>query len=198
MLVRSTILYSLLLVFLSGVIAYQLIHVRDVDYKAYQELEMQKAAAIEKKSLWKPLKQMRQIVQKDIYLPEENERHHLRITSENSELSFRFINKKPQIVENLKQLQCWMQDKILNDSQQIRYFTAKEGTYLFPSHFFYAQKVHLSFYQCPGFLLPTSLSVEDAFLNGFANEVSFQLNEKSPTFTAHKLKAKIYPEKSPL
>lgn len=191
MLVKTTIFFSSLLVLISGFLAWYLLTIREIDYKEYQELEMQKTAAIEKKSLWKPLKQMRQEVQKDIYLPEEETRLHVRIISSSSELSFRFINKKPQVVENLKNLECWMQDKLLESSQQIRYFTAKEGTYLFPSHFFYAQKVNLSFYQYPGRILPTVVPEENSFLRGYANEVSFQLCEKSPTFSANQLKATV-------
>jgi hypothetical protein len=185
-----------------GVILSGLFTFRAEDKKSYQDLLTLKSENREKSSLSKPLIQKRQKVRKDIFVPEEKNRLHLSLKSEESDLSIRMQNGKPEIVENLKNLECFMQDKLFENTncekmQQIRHFTAKEGTYLFPSHKFYTQKVDLSFQTCLGHTLPSTLDESQSFLSGYASEVSFLLSQKNPAFTASHLKAKIR-EKNPL
>ncbi len=175
---------------------------RPEDAKSYQDLIALKTENREKNSLSRPLMQHRQDVRKDIFVPEEGARLHLSLKSKESDLSIRMQSGKPEIVETLKNLECFMQDKLFEGPsgekmQQIRHFTAKEGTYLFPSHTFHTQKVDLSFQTCLGHALPSTLDEAASFLSGYASEVSFLLSQKNPTFTASHLKAKIR-EKNPL
>ncbi len=201
---KKTLLIGCIFIFLlSFLLLFHLFFLRPEDYESYRGLLLQKSNSAIKTSLLEPLKQTRQTVQKDIFLSEETERLHMRIRSQSSELSLSFANHKPQVIENLKNLECWFQDKLVindfgNKTQQMRYFTASEGTYIFPLHHFHAHKVDMSFYQCPGHTLPYYLPSDHIFLMGYASEVSFIVSEKNPSFTATHLKAKIFPDKASL
>lgn len=94
------------------------------------------SSAIEKNSLCKPFTQVRKGIKKDLFLPNKI---HLCIQGENSELALQASHGKWEMVETLKNLECWMQEK----GEEVRHFTAEEGLYLFPSHKFDAKNICL-------------------------------------------------------
>ncbi len=145
--------------------------------------------------------QMRDGVQKDLWITsdkiaddlvqKDQERLHFRIHSENSDLIFHRFKKRIEVVENLHNIQCWIQEKILRDEnrQLVRFFSSQEGTYRYPSHLFSAPHLFLSFFQLPGTDLPEDLSQETPFLQGVADKVCFRFTEKLPGFEATRLRA---------
>ncbi len=149
-----------------------------------------------------PLLQKRKNVQKDIFLSQNNTRLHYRIFSDSSTICFTEKKEGVQFIETLKNLKCLAQDKIYLNTQkncpyqQIRYFTAKEGNYIYPSHKFISDSIHLSFFDIPGSTLPKDISSFEPYLKGFANEVSFHLTDNSSSkLTAQHFRALIDVEK---
>ena len=129
--------------------------------------------------------QIRKNVQKDIWT---EERLHFRLFSESSKVRLKKA-KKVSFEETLKNLQCWIQDKVDPKNQQIRYFTSASGKYYFPDHKFYAEKINLYFYQLPGKELPSNISEKEAYVSGIAKDISFYIFEKTPHFKAEHFRA---------
>jgi hypothetical protein len=149
----------------------------------------------------KPLCQNRVNVQKDIFMIQNKTRLHFRICSENSVITLSEKKDNVQFVENLENIKCLVQDKISYNQekksyeQELRYFTAKEGIYTYPSHKFITDSINLSFFQVPGILLPESLENFQPHLRGFAKEVSFQLTDQAPKLNASHFRASFDLEK---
>jgi hypothetical protein len=148
-------------------------------------------------SIKKEAHQVRKGVQKDIFFSDKENRLHFRIKSSLSSLSITRKKDKQQLVEHLHDIECFIQDKIdvKTQEQQVRYFTAQEGEYLFPSHKFSADNIHLSFFQLPGQFLPDKMLTHDAYLSGFAKKLFFSLEQKTPKFTVDHFKARFSLEK---
>ncbi len=140
--------------------------------------------------------QYRSGVRKDLWLSQPDKtRLHYRIESTSSILTLIPCDDKLDIVENLKQLKCWMQDKLYlqgtTPMQQMRFFVADEGLYQYSSQQFTASTVALSLFRLPGTeLLPTTDS-QSAFLRGIAEGVSFSIAGKTPQFHAQHFKANL-------
>ena len=143
----------------------------------------------------KPLCQNRENVQKDIFVMQNKSRLHFRISSEIS--SIRLTEKKDNIefIENLENIKCLVQDKIEYNpdknifEQKLRYFTAKTGTYTYPSHKFVTDAINLYFFEIPGNTLPNNIDLFAPHLKGFAKEVSFLLTDKTPELNASHFRA---------
>ncbi len=142
-----------------------------------------------------PAIQIRSGVQKDIWTLDGTERPHVRILSQNSELTIRQNRGKFSAEETLHSIDSWMQEEIdrSQNIQQIRHCLADEGLYSFPAHEFLAKNVHLDFYRIPGHELPTAPPEQRPYLKGIAREVAFRTSNKAPTFTAYHLLAEFDP-----
>jgi hypothetical protein len=140
--------------------------------------------------------QKRENIQKDIWIGEKLDQRHIRINSNISELFLTLKKDKMDILENLYDIECAIQDKTTaSNIQHIRYFTAKNGSYLFRAHKFLANDTSIYFFKFPGKDLPTVLDFKNAYLQGNAQSLSFLLSEKKPCFNVSSFKAKIYPER---
>jgi len=133
--------------------------------------------------------QDREKVQKDIWFSGESFRPHLRITSDNSKLKLMQEKSSAILVEELNNIECWMQDKIDMSSkmQHIRHFTAKEGIYNFISHNFRAKEINLDFFTFPGITLPNNFSPHQSYLNGTSDDLTFSFRNRIPFILASKL-----------
>ncbi|HSX25953.1 MAG TPA: hypothetical protein VLE89_02990 [Chlamydiales bacterium] len=174
------------------------VQIHPQDAPIYQKLSQESTALRSRHALERhPARQKREGVQKDIWVVNGNERLHFRLKSAYSHLTVAQKKDKVEATEELKQIDCWVQDEIdtVNSLQQIRTLTADEGIYYFPSHRFLAQSVNLAFFRLAGTELPSSLFPEKPFLTGVAREVTFAATCKTPTFTAYHLRAELDPER---
>ncbi len=144
--------------------------------------------------------QNRSGVRKDLWLSQQDRtRLHYRIDSKSSVLTLLPIDDKVDIIENLQQIKCWMQDKLYAQGnvpmQQMRFFEADHGIYQYSSQRFAANSVALSLFRLPGIALPTSVDPKAAFLRGIAQDVSFSIAGKTTQFQAERFKATIQSQK---
>ena len=145
--------------------------------------------------------QSREGVRKDIWFSQEDKsRLHYRIESESSLLTMAPNNGKFEMVENLSNIRCWMQEKLYGadqgQMQQIRFLKAAEGIYRFNEQEFLANSVDISLFRMPGHELATPTSSKAAFLNGNAEDISFSVSGKTPQFQAHHFTASLRKEDS--
>ena len=190
---KKNIFYVLLIfAFLfCGYLTFHLFHVSDKDLGKYQKIYF---SSKKQDSDVKPATQKRSGVQKDIFFTRNEQRFHFKIFSEKSEIT---VANKKEIIENLENIVCLTQDKIFFDNtkqepmQQLRYFTAKEGTYTYPSHKFTTNFMNLTLFEAPGSELPASVNGLKPYLAGTAKEVSFSLIDKMPTLSAYHFKAAV-------
>lgn len=146
--------------------------------------------------------QTRQGISKDLwYVQEDNQRLHHRIESESSVLTMVSKKSKVDIVENLENITCFMQDKLYRGPdnapmQQLRFFKANEGTYHYANQQFFAQTVQLSLLRSGGYNLPKQLEPSSAYLRGVAQDVSFFINDNVPKFHAEQFKASLNPSEA--
>ena len=146
---------------------------RKKDYKKYNYFLLKKKK--NKMSFQKNALQERENVQKDLWTSDK-ERLHFRLYSDKSHLSiFLNKNKKLQVEEKMENISCWLQDQVQKNptSQQIRFFTADNGIYTYPSHRFVSSCVNLYFLYLMGNALPDTIKKEDAYINGYVKEFSF-------------------------
>ena len=141
--------------------------------------------------------QKREGVVKDIFVDQHNHtRLHLSIKSAGSKLFLEPASNGFSMVEKLQNIQCWLQDEETGDSlRQVRYFTAQSGSYTFPAHEFLASAIELYFFQLPSDRALTNIALEEAYLKGYANRLTFFLSDKTPHFQAHHFKATFNPDK---
>src|SRR5579883_2379855 len=128
------------------------------DFRVYQT-NLEQSRALGKSA--PPVSQKRSQVCKDIWFSSEGaQRLHYRIESAASSLNLQPMKSKVDIVEQLHDMRCWMQDKIVKAagsdgaSQQTRYFTASQGVYRFLSQSLVADQATLSLYRITGEHLP--------------------------------------------
>jgi hypothetical protein len=171
-----------------------LFYINEKDIENYHQIMDRKTKSTSCQNLKRqPLYQERQGVQKDIFLSQNKTRNHFKIQSEESCVTFTEKNEKIELIENLKNIKCLIQDKIIDENnsftQQLRYFTAKKGTYVYPSHKFVSDAINLSFFDIPGKSLPETINDFNPYLKGFAKEVYFSLTDKTPQLTAYHFRA---------
>jgi hypothetical protein len=191
--------FSLFLLLISfGATYFYCVRLREGDESHYRQLVRESIELRSKRALERhPARQLRKDVQKDIWTTNGKERSHFRLKSEGSDLLILQRKDKFEATEHLQNLECCLQEEVdvSENRQQLRYLSAKEGTYFFPTHRFLAQAVRLSFFRIGGIELPPSWPATSPFLRGTASEVSFSAAGKSPTFTARRLQAQLDPEK---
>lgn len=196
---RQAFLSSLLLIAIVLTTIYIfLIRIRPEEVSSYRKLTAASAELRSRKALERePANQLRQGVQKDIWIANERQRLHFRFKSEKSHLALTQKKGKISAVEKLKQIECLIQEAVdpASSIQKLRMFRANEGTYYFPSHRFSANHIDLAFYQIPGIDLPSFLPLEKPFLTGTAQTITFSAADKNPAFTAHFLKIHLDPLK---
>ncbi len=191
---RKTIFsYTFVVVGLIGAWLFLTLHVTDNDKKRFRALQS-KAQAIAAASTPQSTKQNRAGVRKDLWIVQEGGvRLHDRIESASSTLTLTPIDDHLDIIENLHQIRCSMQDKIMVQDgktvQQVRYFDATTGVYQYSINRFNAEAVSLSLFRLPGSELPASLAKSSPFLKGVAQDVTFALAGKASQFQAKHFKA---------
>ncbi len=191
--IRKSIILSSFLTFASlCILVFFLFFPSSSDREDYQKiLEKRKRSLSSDGFPQESIHQMRDDVQKDLWVMNEKERLHFRICSEHSDLCLSRSAKTTEVTENLQNIQCWIQEKILplEGEQLIRFFSSQEGIYRYPSHSFFAPHLFLFFFQIPGSDLPEDIFSYSPYLQGLADQVYFQFTEKMPGFEATRLRA---------
>jgi hypothetical protein len=189
--IKKRFIFLSLIIFFSLTLSVTLLFFpRQKHFEAYQQTIEQRLKISEKV---KPkAHHTRENVQKEIYLCHNFDRTHTRIYCDKSELFLLPEKGKFHLLEQLYHIQCWIQDSVSEEgkspTQQVRYMTAEKGTYLFPSHRFFANEITLQFFSLEGNDLPSYIPPAlNPFLKGFAKEVSFSFSDKTPSFQAKHL-----------
>ncbi len=191
---RKTIFsYTFVIVGLIASWLFLTLHVSQNDRKRFKELQ-QKGHAIVAAYESRSTKQSRAGVRKDLWITQEGGiRLHDRIESASSILTLTPVDDHMDIIENLNQIRCSMQDKFFEHNgavyQQVRYFDANTGIYQYSTNRFAAQAVALALYRLPGKDLPAALTKQQPFLKGIAQDVSFAVAGKASQFQAKQFKA---------
>lgn len=169
------------------------LHISQNDLKRFKALQ-QKSRATATASHHQSTKQNRAGVRKDLWIAQEGGvRLHNRIESASSTLTLTPVDDHMEIIENLNNIHCAMQDKVSTQagkwSQQVRYFDAGTGIYQYSTNRFTAQTVALSLFRLPGSDLPNSFAQHAPYLKGVAQDVSFAVAGKASQFQAKHFKA---------
>lgn len=192
---RTILITSLCMAVLSLTWVFKLVYLSSADRLKCQQM-LSTSKAIAKATQGQQTHQHRGGVRKDLWLAQEDQtRLHYRIDSKSSVLTLLPIDDKLDIIENLQQIKCWMQDKLYIQGntvmQQMRFFEAEQGLYQYSSQKFAANSVALSLFRIPGTELPTSVNPGAAFLRGIAQDVSFSIAGKATHFQAQRFKATL-------
>jgi hypothetical protein len=192
---RAVLITSLCMTVLSCVWVFKLVYLSHADRLQCAKL-LQSSKAIARATRDEQTHQNRSGVRKDLWLSQQDRtRLHYRIDSKSSVLTLLPIDDKLDIIENLQQIQCWMQDKLYAQGnvamQQMRFFEADQGIYQYSTQKFAANSVALSLFRLPGIQLPVSIDPSTAFLRGIAQDVSFSIAGKTTQFQAQRFKATL-------
>lgn len=138
--------------------------------------------------------QKRKSVRKDAFFTQsDGVRLHYRIDSESSTLYLLPTGHKVDIVEDLKGIRCFMQEKLFMtpDTQQSKFFKAEQGLWSYAKQEFQATSVNLCLLKLPGHEIPGAIDENSAFLKGLASGVKFSFSGKKPNFHAEKFQASV-------
>ncbi len=192
---RAIFITSLCMAAISSAWLVKLVYLSPADRVKYENL-LETGRAVARATKSAQTHQTRGGVRKDLWLSQQDRtRLHYRIDSKSSVLTLLPIDDKVDIIENLQQIKCWMQDKLYAQGnvamQQMRFFEADQGIYQYSTQRFAANSVILSLFRLPGIQLPTSIDPSKAFLRGIAQDVSFSIAGKTTQFQAQKFKATL-------
>lgn len=184
-------LYLFLVLAIAIFASFKLFYLRASDETRYQKMVRKKALASTLQASYNPTEQKRTKVRKEIWLAQEDHtRLHYRIESRESLLTLTPVQNKYEVIEQLRGMSCWMQEKILPTGQQTRYFEAEEGLYRYHTSQLIAREATLSLFRLPGTDLPTHLlDSQDPYLRGVAQNISLTFGGKIPEFKATTFKA---------
>jgi hypothetical protein len=188
---RLQLVYLLLVLFLLSASFFHFFYLHPSDCNRYQKMLRKKALASSFGASYNPTEQQRTGVRKEIWLAAENQgRLHYRIESDHSLLTLTPVKNKFTLVESLQGMRCWIQEKVVENRQQLRYFEAAEGLYSYNKAELLAKEAKLSLYKLESSSLPQGpLSPTDAYLRGVARNVSVCFGGKIPQFKASEFKA---------
>lgn len=142
--------------------------------------------------------QKREKVRKEIWYQDDSPLYFC-IDSAESELFFFKQENQIEVVEQLADVSCVMQEELYyvagKPMQKIRYLEAEKACYNYTSNLFIAEDVKLWNYQLEGHIPPKDLSSLEASMRATAHSVEFTLKGKKLDFTAHKMRAVVNQEK---
>lgn len=155
---RAMFITSLCMAAIGSLWLVKLIYLSSEDRIKYQKL-LHAGRAIAKATKSEQTHQTRGGVRKDLWLSQQDRtRLHHRIDSKSSVLTLLPIGDKVDIIENLQQIKCWMQDKLYAQGnvamQQMRFFEADQGIYQHSTQRFAANSVILSLFGFEGCSFP--------------------------------------------
>ncbi len=190
--------YAILTFGLVFFLFFHFFYLRPSDQQRYQKMLGKKALSSSLGAAYSPTQQQRTKVSKEIWLSGENQsRLHYRIESDNSVLTLTPVKNKFELVESLQGMRCWIQEKLLEKGQQLRYFEAGEGLYYYNRAELLASHAKLSLYKLATSSLPKEpLPLSDAYLRGVARNVSVSFGGKVPEFKASDFKAILKEDRS--
>jgi hypothetical protein len=126
--------------------------------------------------------QKRKDVKKDIWISEDNKRTQIHILGNESEIFLQQKFGKIKLVEKIGGLSGWVKE----EGKNMRYFTAKNGSFSVPSHQFLAHDINMAIIE-----KNEPLDFSKVIMSGKANKLTFKLNKKSPRIHAEGFKAKF-------
>jgi hypothetical protein len=143
---KAVFSYTFMLVGIVAAWLFLTLHISSKDLMRFKELK-KKGQAIASTSKSSSATQNRAGVRKDLWITQEGgKRLHNKIESASSILTLTPIDDHMEIIENLHQIRCSMQDKIINENgkitQQVRYFDANSGLYQYSISRFSAETVY--------------------------------------------------------
>ncbi len=188
---RMQAVYVVGVLFIAVFASFKFFWLRPSDEARYQKMVRKKALASTLQASYSPTQQQRLKVRKEIWLAQEDRtRLHYRIESRESLLTLTPVKNKFEVIELLKGMNCWMQEKLSAEGQQTRYFVAEEGLYRYHTAQLIAREATLSLFRLPGCDLPLQpLDPESSYLRGVAQNISLTFGGKIPEFKANSFKA---------
>lgn len=166
---------------------------REKDYTAYEAL-VQSSNPLQNAPLLSYSQQKRGDVCKRVWYQDDTPLH-IRIESPESELFFFQQDNKVEVIEQLGNVVCIMQEELYYDAgrpmQKVRYMEAERACYHYNSHLFVAEAVKLWKYQLPGHIPPESISDESPLMSATAHSVEFSLKGEKLDFIAHQMRATL-------
>ncbi|MCB1181161.1 MAG: hypothetical protein KDK55_03955 [Chlamydiia bacterium] len=180
----------------SAVAGVQISHVREKDRMAYRTLVESSQPQLQEGSLASQCShQMREGVTKEFWI-NQNGRLKGRLTSQRSSL-FLFPEKgKIDVIEEMKNVSCLMQETLIDDhKQELRYFEAEKATYNYTTQLLVANEVKFWKYQIDGQDLPDTPPTSPPLMNGIADTMIITITGSSVQMNADHFKATFDPKK---
>jgi hypothetical protein len=195
MLKQATFIACGLVVITTVVWGWSFVRVRPID-KDYVVSILEKQ--IQSRTDFSSVQQKRARVVKDIWLTQDDgNRLHNRIKSESSLLMLKPNGGKLQLIEELHQINCSMQERIYYKGnlpmQQVRMLEADSGEYHFAEKELLSQGVAIFVYRLSTHTLPQEAITIPPIFSGNAENASLILLDKTPDFKAKDFVAHIYP-----
>jgi len=162
------------------------------DFANFHSIQ-QKSSALNSQTAY----QERQNVKKDLYIVDNNTRNHYVIASDLSEIFINRKNLKYELIENLNKITFLCYEDVLGNQkfQHIKYITAEDGIYLFPSHKFELNDVNLSFVNTINKSKVSEVDFKNAYFKGKAKKLNFTVHKKKPTIEAISFDGSFNPKK---
>ncbi len=186
-----------LMVLLMGVTVGLLVVSSDSDDQVqYRALIESSKSSAEEGSIQKALasQQRREGMQKSIWYTKGNERLKMFMLSEAATLRVRKQSGTSGVVEEMEQLRCWVQEKLLPQSKEqlVRYFEAQTATYSYDHSTLNTDEIRIIAFRAPGDLLPAQAKENSISIRGVADKAKLHLAGDSFEMEAEHLHASFF------
>jgi hypothetical protein len=138
-----------------------------VDNAGYQEIleRLHKKPAV----IAYEAKQTRHGVFKELWYQKKDQRYKVVLKSKSAEM----LLSGNSIFEKLSDVQCWIQEKIEGDTQDIRYVQADEAIYNYQENTLKAYNVNIELFRLPGTTFEPFHFDVNPVMTTYANEMDF-------------------------
>ena len=195
---RRALLVALALLGGAGaLLTYLMVRPSETDRLHYEEVVRKARPEQMMATLGHPGHQEREVVYKDLWIIDGDQRLHFQLACDSSTLEFDVDGSRANIVEHMRGVRGIIQEKLYHDAagrpmQELRYLVADRASYHYNSNLFVANEATLTRFRTEGHAMIDSPDGLEPILTGTARSAEFKLADGGIDFHAHHLKAKVY------
>jgi hypothetical protein len=123
---------------------------------------------------------------KDLWISQEKGRYHHHLLAPESTVTLIQSEKGIDAVEDLEEIQCWIQQQTppFNEKERIQYIKAENGTYFYLQQEFLAKQMKFACYDQPPGPFSSDIPLSQLLFKGKADAAYFQFCHHHPEFNA--------------
>jgi hypothetical protein len=138
-------------------------------------------------------------VRKDLFFYKNGSRQQLKVLSDYSELQLHRIQNRVELMEEMRDIQCYMQEKLFSSHatktpmQSVLFLEAATARYFYKTEDLIAENVKIQRFLAHGDNLNNDLHVIKPLISGIAEKIRFFYDQNGPNVKTEQFKATLNP-----